>query len=78
MPMTSETHGGEDVGVWARGPGSHSLHGTLEQNSLHHVIIQATPRLRQALCQAGNCDANGVPVTLPRPEQFLKPAANAR
>ena len=78
VPMTSETHGGEDVGIWARGPGSKALYGTMEQNSIHHVIIQATPALRQAMCDAGNCDANGVPVTLPRPEQFLKPAANAR
>lgn len=78
VPMTSETHGGEDVGIWARGPGSKALYGTIEQNSIHHVIIQATPALRQAMCDAGNCDANGVPVTLPRPEQFQKPAANAR
>ena len=75
VPMTSETHGGEDVGVWARGPGSKALYGTLEQNSLHHVIVQATPLLRQALCQAGNCDSNGVPVTLPRLQQFQRPAA---
>ena len=39
------------------------------------MIIQATPRLRQALCQAGNCDSNGVPVSLPRLQQFQRPAA---
>lgn len=78
VPMTSETHGGEDVGIWARGPGSKALYGTMEQNSIHHVIIQATPALRQAMCDAGNCDAQGVPVTLPRLQQFHKPAAGAR
>lgn len=77
VPMSSETHGGEDVGIWARGPGSVALRGTLEQNTIHHVIVQATPVLRQALCDAGNCDANGVPVTLSRLEQFQKPAAGA-
>ena len=77
VPMTSETHGGEDVGIWARGPGSKALYGTMEQNSIHHVIIQATPALRQAMCDAGNCDAQGVPVTLPRLQQFHKPAAGA-
>lgn len=78
VPMSSETHGGEDVGIWARGPGSKALYGTMEQNSIHHVIVQATPALRQAMCDAGNCDGNGVPVTLPQLEQFHKPATDAR
>lgn len=72
VPLRGETHGGEDVGIWARGPGSRALRGTLEQNSLHHVIVQATPVLRQALCDAGNCNADGVPVTLPQLQQFLR------
>ena len=70
VPLRAESHGGEDVGIWARGPGSAAFNGTLEQNSIHHVIIQATPALRQAMCAAGNCNADGVPVTLPRLEQF--------
>ena len=78
VPMTSETHGGEDVGIWARGPGSKAIAGTLEQNSIYHVIVQATPALRQALCDAGNCNAQGVPVTLPRLEQFQKTTGDAR
>lgn len=72
VPMRSETHGGEDVGIWARGPGSAAIRGTLEQNSIYHVIVQATPALRQRLCAAGNCDANGVPVELPRSEQLTR------
>ena len=74
VPMNSESHGGDDVGIWARGPGSKALRGTMEQNSIYHVIVQATPALRQALCDAGNCDDNGVPVTLPRLEQFQRKA----
>jgi alkaline phosphatase len=73
VPMGSESHGGEDVGIWSRGPGSTALRGTLEQNAIFHVIVQATPRLRQRLCQAGTCDDNGVPVELPQPERFRTP-----
>lgn len=70
VPLGSETHSGEDVGVWAIGPGSASVRGSLEQNALYHILVQATPRLRAALCARGLCDGNGVPVTLPRMEAF--------
>lgn len=70
MPMGSETHGGEDVGVWARGPGSGAVRGSIEQNALFHIMLQATPRLRQALCERGLCDAAGIPVELPRAAEF--------
>ena len=70
VPMKSESHGGEDVGIWARGPGSRAVRGTMEQNAIYHMIVQATPRLRERLCQAGTCDAHGVPVELPTPKAF--------
>ncbi|MGY1459636.1 MULTISPECIES: alkaline phosphatase [unclassified Luteimonas] len=66
VPLASETHGGEDVGIWARGPGSAAFRGTLEQNVIYHVIVQATPTLRGQLCANGVCDASGVPVELPK------------
>lgn len=72
VPMKSESHGGEDVGIWARGPGSDAVRGTLEQNVIYHLIVQATPTLRERLCAAGTCDANGVPVELPQPQQFQR------
>ena len=65
VPLGSETHGGDDVGIWARGPGSTAFRGTLEQNVIYHVIVQATPKLRERLCATGGCDASGVPVELP-------------
>lgn len=67
VPMKAETHGGDDVGVWARGPGSDAFRGTLEQNVLYHLIVQATPALRAKLCALGTCNADGVPVDLPDP-----------
>ncbi len=38
---SGETHGGEDVGIWARGPGAHLLSGTNEQNFIFHVMVHA-------------------------------------
>ncbi len=75
VPSKSESHGGEDVGIWARGPGSKAVRGTLEQNTLYHLIVQATPRLRERLCAAGTCDAQGVPVQLPQPKKFERQAS---
>lgn len=62
VPATAETHGGDDVGIWAIGPGSDAVRGSLEQNVIHHLMLQATPRLRAAVCARTKCDANGVPV----------------
>lgn len=76
VPAKSESHGGEDVGIWARGPGSKAIRGTLEQNTIYHMIVQATPRLRERLCQAGTCDDNGVPVELPTPSAFERAQRN--
>jgi alkaline phosphatase len=70
FPLNSETHGGDDVGVWALGPGSDAVRGSIEQNAIFHILLQATPRLRTALCAKGLCDAHGVPVALPSPADF--------
>lgn len=73
VPLSSESHGGDDVGIWARGPGSDAVRGSVEQNAIFHFMLQATPRLRDALCAKGDCDAHGVPVTLPDPKAFAAP-----
>jgi len=75
VPLEAETHGGDDVGIWARGPGSAAFRGTLEQNVIYHVIVQATPALRGQLCEAGACNADGVPVELPSIDALV-PAAH--
>ena len=62
VPMANETHGGDDVGIWARGPGSDAVRGSLEENAIFHILLQATPTLRDAACRTGGCDVNGVPV----------------
>jgi alkaline phosphatase len=41
MPMPSETHGGEDVAIYARGPQAHLVRGVMEQNAIYHVMAEA-------------------------------------
>ncbi|WP_076407922.1 alkaline phosphatase [Shewanella sp. UCD-KL12] len=41
VPLESETHAGEDVGIFASGPGAHLVQGTVEQNHIFHVINHA-------------------------------------
>jgi len=41
IPMSSETHSGEDVAVYAKGPYAHLFDGTLEQNVIFHVMHKA-------------------------------------
>lgn len=73
VPLKNESHGGDDVGIWARGPGSEAVRGSVEQNAIFHFMLQAMPALRAKLCDAGSCDANGVPVVLPKYEAFKSP-----
>lgn len=39
------THSGEDVAVYAGGPGAGVLHGSIEQHLLFHAMVQAQPAL---------------------------------
>lgn len=41
IPMESETHSGEDVAVYAKGPQAHLFDGTVEQNYIFHVMQHA-------------------------------------
>lgn len=38
VPMRSETHGGEDVAIFASGPGSELVRGVMDQNEIFHVM----------------------------------------
>lgn len=73
FPLRSETHGGDDVGLWALGPGSTAVRGSVEQNTIFHFLLQANPHLRKALCDAGYCNAQGVPQDLPDVRKFQSP-----
>ncbi|NXO68175.1 PPBT protein, partial [Phainopepla nitens] len=59
VPLRQETHGGEDVAVFARGPMAHLLHGVHEQNYIPHAMAYAA-------CigsNRGHCNAATHPAT---------------
>ncbi|PXV58996.1 alkaline phosphatase [Dyella jiangningensis] len=72
LPMKAETHGGEDVAIFASGPGAAAFHGELEQNAIFHVIVQHTPRIREELCRLGSCNSEGVPLDRPTYRAWLR------
>ncbi len=41
VPLGSETHGGEDVALFATGPGSDRVRGVIEQNVIYQIIRKA-------------------------------------
>ena len=48
IPKSSETHAGEDVGVYATGPASHLVAGTNEQSLIFHIMDYAGDLVNQA------------------------------
>jgi hypothetical protein len=38
IPLIEETHGGEDVGIWADGPGAHLFTGTVENTYIAYAV----------------------------------------
>ena len=38
VPLDLETHGGEDVAAYARGPNADKLRGVIEQNALYAIL----------------------------------------
>lgn len=41
VPLYHETHGGEDVGIYAKGPMAHLFHSTHEQHYIAHVAMRS-------------------------------------
>ena len=41
VPLSAETHAGEDVAIYAGGPKAHLFQGTMEQNTIYHVMKTA-------------------------------------
>jgi alkaline phosphatase len=55
VPLSSETHTGEDLGIYAIGPWAHLFQGTVEQNYVYHVIDHASKISERAMA-AGDGD----------------------
>jgi len=41
VPLGSETHAGEDVALYATGPGADGARGVIEQNVIYDIIRRA-------------------------------------
>ena len=41
IPMAYESHGGEDVPLYADGPHAYLFRGVMEQNVIFHVMVEA-------------------------------------
>lgn len=41
VPLSSETHAGEDISLHAKGPGAHLVQGVVEQSVVFHIINQS-------------------------------------
>ncbi|KAL4698128.1 hypothetical protein H8957_000934 [Semnopithecus entellus] len=74
VPLDEETHAGEDVAVFARGPQAHLVHGVQEQSFVAHVMAFAACLEPYTACDlappAGTTDAahpgrSAVPESLP-------------
>jgi alkaline phosphatase len=52
VPLSSETHAGEDVGIYAIGPWAHLFQNTVEQNYIFHVMDFATKISERAVASA--------------------------
>lgn len=48
IPLGSETHAGEDVGIYSQGPAASLLTGTLEQNQVFHAMDHAADLIGKA------------------------------
>jgi alkaline phosphatase len=53
VPLPSETHGGEDLGIYAVGPWAHLFQGTVEQHYIFHVMDFASKISERAKAAGG-------------------------
>ena len=42
VPLRQETHAGEDVAIYAVGPGADLVRGVMEQNVIFHIMMEAS------------------------------------
>lgn len=59
VSLSSATHSGEDVPVYATGPGAQAVSGVFEQNVLFHIMLQAVPALKSLADELA--DEDGLP-----------------
>ncbi|XP_075386265.1 intestinal-type alkaline phosphatase-like [Tenrec ecaudatus] len=67
VPLSSETHGGEDVAMFARGPQAHLVHGVQEQTFVAHLMAFAACLEPYADCALASPAATTTPTTAGAP-----------
>lgn len=68
VPLSSETHAAEDVGIYAQGPGAHAFQGVVEQNVIFHVMAQNQREISTFFCVLfGGCGKNEKKAALAAP-----------
>lgn len=58
VPLSSETHAGEDVAIYAGGPGAQWFRGVQEQNYIYHVMAEALKLNKKNVRRGRNDDDN--------------------
>ncbi|NWX48807.1 PPBI phosphatase, partial [Steatornis caripensis] len=73
VPLISETHGGEDVAILAKGPMAHLFHGVQEQTYVAHVMAYAACLEPYTACRQGDSapSTHGTPLALLLPTLLL-------
>ncbi|XP_060573871.1 alkaline phosphatase-like isoform X2 [Ruditapes philippinarum] len=61
VPLESESHGGEDVAIYAQGPMAHLFHGVHEQHYIAHVMAYAS--CVGSYSSPNSCAEADVPIT---------------
>jgi alkaline phosphatase len=54
VTLGSETHAGEDIAIYGKGPGGHWVAGTNEQSAVFHVMNKAAKLVFRAEKQLRN------------------------
>ena len=62
-PMTSETHSGADVGIFAKGPWAHLFHGVRNENYIGYVMAYSS--CVGPFADRPNCDSAAGPIAAP-------------
>jgi alkaline phosphatase len=68
VPLSGETHSGEDVPVYATGPGAQLFRGVREQNYLYHAMIEALGWASEARASEARSELKASEVHQDRPK----------
>lgn len=71
VPLDAETHGGEDVAIYAKGPMAHLFHGVKEQNYVAHVMAYAACLEPYRNCPRPHTHSSSPGINLPTNLQFF-------